>query len=542
MSLSENESKKAPTWWQGGSLYQVYPRSFADSNQDGVGDINGIISRLNYIAELGVSGLWLGPIFKSPMVDFGYDVSDYRKIDPTFGSCEDFQNLLKECQEKNLKVILDLVMSHTSEEHPWFIDSEANPMGPYGDWYVWADGKDGEPPNNWLSVFGGSAWSWSEKRGQYYLHNFLRQQPDLNFHNEKVQQEMLDIAKFWLDQGVDGFRLDACNCYFHNPSLQSNPMTYDHHSHVQDENNPYFQQAHLYDKSQPENREFLVQLRALTEQYPNRFLVGEIFCDREEETTQDYAQNAFPLHSTYNFSLLQNTREDNLFRHTVTKYFGISESTSWCLSNHDVMRVVSRWPDALPYSDRAKSYLTLLSGLPGLSILYQGEELGLSETFLTEENRLDPFGSNIDSPYPGRDGCRTPLPWTKEEFAGFSTTEPWLPIPKEHFKNCVASQIKRPTSVINQARGLFDFRKDNPVVARGNIFFWRDDKEMIAFTRTLDHETLLYFASFSNLPIEMQQVGSGEIIDGISHGALLENNGLLKLEPGACGVARLVAP
>jgi alpha-glucosidase len=525
-------------WWQGGSLYQVYPRSFADGNGDGVGDLTGLIRGLDHIKKLGMTGLWLGPVFKSPMVDFGYDVSDYYSLDPTFGSMDEFHQLVTACQQRDLKIILDLVLSHTSDQHPWFQDSEAHPDGPYGDWYIWADGKEGGPPNNWLSVFGGSAWTFSETRQQYYLHNFLKQQPDLNFHNPAMRAELLRVVKYWLDQKVDGFRLDACNCYFHNPSLSDNPVSHGGHTHVQDETNPYFEQTHLFDKSQPQNKDFLMEFRQLVDQYPGRFLVGEIFCDREEETTRDYTMNGFPLHSAYNFSLLQNHRHEGSLREPIIKYHSISPSTAWAFSNHDVTRVVSRWPDRLHTAHRAQGYLTLLSGLPGMVFLYQGEELGLTEALLPMNARKDPFGDNMESSYPGRDGCRTPLPWDdRSPGMGFTAAQPWLPIPEDHQYLSIRRQEADSDSTLRLCQKLFQFRRSQECLKTGNIQFWRDDEKAVIYSRSHHQQSFLFAASFSDEFIEIEDIPRVEMLDGLCQRMQLREGGLV-LEPGARGVLK----
>lgn len=541
ITQGKNMEKKALNhWWRGGSLYQVYPRSFQDSQNDGVGDLPGLVRRLDHIQSLNVEGLWLGPIFKSPMVDFGYDVSDYYSIDPLFGSMEDFEKLLEEAHDKKLKVVVDLVLSHTSKNHPWFLESLKDPEGPYGDYYVWSDAtKENKEPNNWLSVFGGPAWTFHPDRNQYYFHNFLKEQPDLNFHNEKVQEEILNITRFWLEKGVDGFRLDACNCYFHNPNLNNNPIAHGPSPVVQDENNPYFEQAHIFDKSQPENKKFMARLRDQVDSFEDRFLLGEIFCDREEQTTREYTAGGAPLHSAYNFSLLGNQRTDGLFQTTVSKYHSISPDTAWCLSNHDVTRVISRWPDNMTLEGRSKAYITLLSGLPGLVILYQGEELGLTEAYLPHELRQDPFGDNIESPYPGRDGCRTPMPWNSEKNCGFSKGKPWLPIPDDHHRLNVEAQLGSVDSTLNFTKRLFKMRQNNETLRRGNIQFWRDDQDMIAYSRIHGKQSFLFVASFTNKDLTIEDLTSARLVENLCSGLSLDQSSNLRLDPGAYGVIEM---
>lgn len=523
MSEESTKSQSEKLWWEGAALYQIYPRSFFDTTGSGVGDLKGICSKLDYIKSLNVSGIWISPFYKSPMVDFGYDVSDYKNVDPLFGNIDDLKKLLVEAHNKNLKVIVDLVLSHTSQEHEWFINSVENPDGPYGDYYVWKETDNpNELPNNWLSVFGGPAWTYHPKRKAFYFHNFLKEQPDLNLHNPKVVEELLDVAKFWLDLGVDGFRLDACNCYYHDQSLKDNPKGPSSDVKVQDEENPYFSMVHLYDKSQPENIKFLSQLREVTDSYKTShgkdiLLLGEIFCDREEETTRSYTSEGKPLQSAYNFSLLTNERVSGMVRDAVMTYYSISSMTAWSFSNHDVVRVVSRWGDGLTLENRAKAYNTLLSGLPGICIFYQGEELGLTETVLSKEFQFDPFGSNIDSPYPGRDGCRTPLPWSQEENNfGFTTGKPWLPLAPDHKNLAVNSQEMDKNSVLNATRRLLEFRKSNPLLKSAGLHFWEDDGNAIVYARPGEKETFVFMANFGSTSLKWEGLGPGELMTNLS--------------------------
>lgn len=532
------EPKK--NWWKGAALYQIYPRSFQDSNHDGVGDLRGLLQRLDYIQSLGVQGLWIGPFFKSPMVDFGYDVSDYREVSEIFGTLEDFVELLKECHRRELKVIIDLVLSHTSDQHSWFQQSVQNPSGPFGDYYIWRDAKEGREPNNWLAVFGGSAWEWCEERGQYYLHNFLKQQPDLNFHNPKVQEELCEVLRFWAKLGVDGFRLDACNCYFHNSSFHDNPVSPFNHVDVQDETNPYFKQIHLFDKSQPENLEFMKKLRSVVDEFEDRFLLGEIFCDREEETTRLYSADGYPLHSTYNFSLLHNHRQIGTFRDSVVRFHSISKDTAWSLSNHDVTRVVSRWKAPIESSLSAKGYLTLLLSLPGMPILYQGEELGLTEALIDRSEIQDPFGQQMKSDYRGRDGCRTPLPWQSDkEFCGFSHTKPWLEIPIEHRDLSVSEQDDNPQSALRHTRRILQFRKESEVLRRGGVHFWQDDPELVVYSRYIDHKGLLVIASFFDQPLAITGMSGVRVLEEVSWGLKLKSKDCLLITAGGHGLVEI---
>lgn len=474
-------------WWRGAVIYQIYPRSFQDSNNDGIGDLNGITQNLEHIASLGVDGIWISPFFTSPMKDFGYDVSNYRDIDPIFGTLNDFDALLAKARTLKLKVIIDLVLSHTSDQHPWFSDPDKK------DWYVWADAKFDDagnklPRNNWVSVFGGSAWEWSDIHGQYYLHNFLKEQPDLNFHNEDVQSEVLDICRFWLDRGVDGFRLDVVNFYFHDPLLRNNPPRYtDQNFATQFEaDTPYSQQHHIYDKSRPENFDFIRKFRALLDEYPNRFSVGEIGDDDPTACAIAYTRGQKLLHTSYNTRMMSGTYKTltPALIHEAIEDFENQAKTdidleispawpSWAFSNHDVVRAASRWYAAYEHNpDFSKMLIALLGCLRGTLFLYQGEELGLPEAQIPFDKLQDPWAKETYPAWQGRDGCRTPLPWTSEiPYAGFSSNEPWLPIPKNHFSLNVQHQNDDKNSILNFTRHFLSWRKKNQNLIKGKIEF-----------------------------------------------------------------------
>lgn len=452
-------------WWHNAVLYQIYPRSFQDSNGDGIGDLTGITQRLHYVKSLGVNGIWLSPIFKSPMKDFGYDVADYRAIDPLFGNEQDFDTLLDAAHRAGLKVLLDMVLSHTSDHHAWFQESRQDRTNPYADWYIWADGRDGGPPNNWLSLFGGSAWEFDAHRGQYYLHNFLTEQPDLNYHNQDVRTQMLDECKFWLDRGVDGFRLDALNFLHHDAQLRDDipiyppPLT----------DNPYHMMHHAHSVSQPETPEFLYELRALADSYDDIFLLAEIFDDDNVTRTAEYTQPTGPLHSAYSFATLQKEMDASVFQ-TFQRDIARAHPhghITWTLENHDVPRIVSRWKtdaqgplgyDTQALQDLAKDILQTLLSQRGTVILYQGQELGLPQAHLTLDQLQDPFGKNIISE--SRDGSRTPIPWSAHEpHAGFTSGTPWLPIPPDHLDYATDRQDADPDSPLNHTRRLIAARK-----------------------------------------------------------------------------------
>ena len=457
-------------WWQGAVIYQIYPRSFMDATGDGVGDIPGIVSRLPDVASLGVDGIWVSPVFASPMDDFGYDVSDYRAIDPMFGTNADGDMLIERCHAHGLKLIYDLVISHTSSAHAWFQQARLGRDNAYSDWYTFIDAKpDGSLPNNWLSVFGGPAWTYEPARDQYYLHNFLSSQPDLNYHNPAVREAMLDIFRFWLDKGVDGFRLDVANHYYQHPSYADNPAAPPGGDGVPLAN-PYAAQLHVYDKSQPENVEFLHRIRDTVDAFEGRMTVAEIF---DADSVARAAEYVAPgrLHTAYSFSLIGGdctadhvARALNHWRDESARHGG--GWPSWALSNHDAVRAASRNAPGSPHRAAiARQMLGLLLCLPGTIFLYQGEELGLPEADVPFDRLQDPYGKEFWPDYKGRDGCRTPYPWTAgADHAGFSPVEPWLPVDPRHQALARDAQERDPQSCLWLTRRLIALRKATPAL------------------------------------------------------------------------------
>lgn len=490
-------------WWRGSVIYQIYPRSFADSNGDGIGDLLGITEKLDYIASLGVDAVWLSPFFKSPMKDFGYDVSDYRDVDPIFGTLDDFDRLVARAHELNIKVMIDQVFNHSSDQHPWFKESRSSRDNAKADWYVWADAKpDGSPPNNWLSLFGGSAWHWDSIRAQYYLHNFLASQPDLNFNNAEVQQQLLDEMKFWLDRGVDGFRLDVVNFFFHDSELRDNPPA-DRGVPRADGvplTNPYSFQHHIYDKSRPENLAFLRRMRALLDQYPNTTTVGEIGADDPFDVMAQYTSGNDKLHMAYAFHLLTNEFSTAHIRSTVAALEArIGDGwPCWSVGNHDVERVMTRWGGAKPPRKLAKTIMAMLLSLRGSVCIYQGEELGLTEADVPFDQLQDPYGLNFWPVFKGRDGCRTPLPWTSDEdYCGFTTQKPWLPISEDHRILAVSRQQLRTESVLNAYRQFVHWRRDHPALIRGTIEFIDSPNDTLVLLRRHEAHSIMAAFNFS---------------------------------------------
>ncbi|MBW6423104.1 alpha-glucosidase family protein [Rhizobium sp. XQZ8] len=488
-------------WWRGAVIYQIYPRSFQDTTGDGLGDIKGITQRLPHVASLGVDAIWLSPFFTSPMADMGYDVSDYCNVDPMFGTLEDFDEMMQEAHRLGLKVIIDQVISHTSDRHPWFVESRASRTNPKADWYVWADPKpDGTAPTNWLSIFGGPGWEWDGVRKQYYMHNFLISQPDLNFHNPEVQDAVLDAVKFWMDRGVDGFRLDTVNYYFHDKQLRSNPpMVYDTEgAGMETDTNPYSMQNHLYDKTQPENIGFLKRLRALLDTYEGRATVGEVGDGpRSLSTLALYTTGNDKLHMCYTFDFLGPAFDAGYIRKVMTT---VADTVSngwvcWAFSNHDVIRHVTRFIETPDEQDHvAKLSITLLSVLRGSICLYQGEELGLTEAELSFEDLRDPYGIRFWPAFKGRDGCRTPMVWdANEPHAGFTTgSKTWLPVPSNHANRAVDAQEGVSGSVLEHYRAALAFRKAHPPLIDGDMTFLDTNQDLLAFVREKGGEKLLF--------------------------------------------------
>lgn len=484
-------------WWKGAVIYQIYPRSFADSNGDGVGDLRGIVSRLEYVRDLGVDAIWVSPFYTSPMKDFGYDVADFRGVDRLFGDLEDFKALLERANSLGLKVIVDQILGHTSDEHPWFRESRADRNNPKADWYVWADPRpDGSPPNNWLSPFGGSAWTWDSRRGQYYFHNFLQCQPDLNFRNPAVRQAQLSNLRYWLRLGVDGVRLDAVNFYFHDRYLRDNPPLLER-SAVRaglGRDNPYGYQRHLYDNTQPENLDFLRELRAVLDEFPGRSGIGEVFADDSVGVMAQYASGSDRLHMVYTFELLGESSSPGFLRSAIADVEDRIGSgwSCWALSNHDVERCASRWGRGAAEPDRlARVALAMLFSLRGGAMLYQGEELGLPEADIPFAALQDPYGLAFWPVYKGRDGCRTPMVWDETAWCGFSEVEPWLPIDWRHRKQAVSRQEREQNSLLLWTRRFLRWRRRQPALLRGNLNLVRDTGDALCWLRQCAEQTLL---------------------------------------------------
>lgn len=504
---AENRPVTGEEWWRGAVIYQIYPRSFRDTNGNGIGDLRGIVEGLDYIASLGVDGIWISPFFTSPMKDFGYDVADYCGIDPSFGDFDDFDAIVAKAHKLGLKVIIDQVYSHTSDEHAWFKESRQDRTNPKADWYVWADPKpDGSPPSNWQSVFGGSAWQWDGPRRQYYLHNFLTSQPDLNVHNRDVQDALLEAARFWLDRGVDGFRLDALNFSMHDPELRDNPPS---GIPIEQVTRPFDMQIRKYNQSHADIPAFLERIRAVIDEYPGRFTVAEVGGPEPLEEMKAFTEGGKRLDSAYNFDFLyaeQLTAE--VVRNSLQHWQGTPEEgwPSWAFSNHDAPRAITRWSNGEDSAQIARLNMLLLCALRGNPIIYQGEELGLPQGFVAFEDLQDPEAITNWPHTLGRDGARTPLPWdAKAPHAGFSNANrTWLKLDPAHAAYSVHEQLSDPQSMTSYTRRLLAQRSALPAMVRGSSELLDTPPEVVAFIRKHPSGDVLCAFNLSDNVVEWQ--------------------------------------
>jgi alpha-glucosidase len=498
-------------WWKHGVVYQIYPRSFMDSNADGIGDLEGIISKLDYLQDLGIDAIWLSPIYPSPDADFGYDVADYRDIDPKFGTLESFNRFQEEAHKRNIKVIMDLVLNHSSVEHNWFVEARQSKDNPYRDYYIWADGKNGKAPNNWGAIFGGSAWKWDEQAQQYYLHMFYEGQPDLNWRNPTLFQEMMDIFKFWCDRGVDGVRLDVFNLYYKDKDLRDNPRRF---PPTPPFGRIYDWQDHKYDFDQPEMLPALEDIRKILDSYSERYAIGETY----PEVADTAATYAAPgrLHAAFNFTFLHSAWKATDFVKTIHYWEApahVDIQPTYVLGNHDVPRPATRYAKG-EEDARMKVAAVMLLTLRGTPYIYYGDEIGQRDIPVRRRKDIqDPIGKHYFPFMVGRDGCRAPMQWDASPNAGFAkaNVKPWLPVHKDHLERNVETQLANPNSLLNQYKTLIKLRKDNPALNAGNLsLFDLNTSDILAFTRTTPEQTTFVCLNFSNkshqinLPEDMQ--------------------------------------
>lgn len=530
-------------WWRDAVIYQIYPRSFQDETGNGIGDLAGITRRLDHVAGLGVDAIWLSPIFPSPMQDMGYDVADYCDIDPLFGTLDDFDTLVARAHDLGLKVIIDQVYSHSSDRHAWFGESRKDATNPRADWYVWADARpDGTPPNNWQSVFGGPAWEWDPRRQQYYLHNFLIGQPDLNLHTPEVQDAVLDSMRFWLDRGVDGVRLDVINFYFHDAELRDNPPR----SGSGPVTTTAGLQTPVQSRNRPETLPFLSRMRALTDSYDDRMIVGEIADDgpRAIGLMADYTRGADRLHMAYSFEMLQPAFSAAHFRTGIETFLqGAPDGwPCWSFSNHDVMRHVSRWADHGADPDSlARQAAALLFSFPGTLGLYQGEELGQTQTTMEYHELTDPPALRFWPRETGRDGCRTPMVWDETRpNAGFSDGRPWLPVKPPQAARAVATQEATAGSILSAYRAIIRWRASRPELTRGRTAFLDLPEPILGLVRDHEGRTLTCLFNLGTDPVTLT-LGGPASLAGPAH-AILDGPALTLPANGFAYLAAAGAP
>ena len=514
-------------WWRGSVTYQVYPRSFQDDNGDGVGDLPGITRRLDHIAELGCDAVWLSPFFTSPMKDMGYDVSDYVNVDPVFGTLADFDALVTRAHELGLKVIIDQVLNHCSDKHPFFVESRKDRTNPKADWFIWEDpNHDGTPPNNWLSVFGGPAWHWDARRKQYYMHSFLVEQPELNFRNPEVVAYMESVLRFWLDRGVDGFRFDTVNYFYKDALLRNDPA--DYRVKTEPEGNPYGMQYHIFSKNQPENLLWMERIRRVMDEYPDKSTVGEM--GEMHHAIRMMGEYTAPgrLHQCYSFEMMGYDYSAAFFRSRISDFFTGAPNgwPMWAFSNHDVVRHASRWAkNGVSQDALAKQAGALLLSFQGSICLWEGEEIGQTDTELSLEELTDPQGINFWPEPIGRDNTRTPMVWDASPSGGFSTGKPWLPVKAPQLARNVGSQKGIAGSVLETYRSLMAFRKGSKPLLEGKTVFHDLPAPLLAFTREVDGEALLCVFNLSPLAQTITAQGVAAPLD-VSLGATLNANSL----------------
>ena len=526
VASGQTRTARAAGWWRGACIYVVYVRSYKDDDGDGEGDLKGLTARLDYLADLGVEALRLTPVFPSPMLDSGYDVSDYRAIDPRFGTLEDFKALVAAAHARGLRIVLDQVYSHSSHQHPWFVESASSRDNPKADWYVWADAKaDGRPPNNWLGRFGGIAWGRSPVRRQCYLHNFLIEQPDPNLHNAEVQAEVLEIMRIWFDLGVDGLRLDVANFFFHDKALRDNPPAGLNAPPV----NPYYLQAHVYDRSRPENLLFLSRTRAVADAAGDRMLLAEIAWDNQLARMAEYTTEG-RLHTAYSIELLGPGPVGTKIAQAVREAGAGDGWPTWAFSNHDVTRVASH-RGAEENADRNRLFQALLLSLRGTVILYLGEELGLSHCPVPRHRLQDPEAIRFWPNHRGRDGARTPMPWEEAGPAlGYSRHDGWLPAEASHAPLSVARQDGDPASILAQYRALLALRRQSAALRWGSFDVVSATLDHLVFRRAHPDETLLCAFNFGTTPVPLSLTG-GPLAGKATAGQLSPDGYVILKEP-----------
>ncbi|MFH0976382.1 MAG: alpha-glucosidase [Spirochaetota bacterium] len=495
------------TWWKHGVIYQIYPRSFYDSNGDGVGDIPGIIHKLDYLSGLGIDAVWLSPVNTSPMHDFGYDIRDYRGIDPVFGTFRDFENFIHEAHKRNIRIIMDLALNHTSYLHPWFIESASSRNNEKRDWYIWHDGKNGRPPNNWRSAFLGSAWEWHEATGEFYLHSFLREQPDVNWRNPELKKAMFGELRFWLDRGIDGFRLDVINWFIKDSRFRRNPFSL----------KPLTNQVEKYNRNRPETHAIVKEMRGLVNEYDDRMLVGEVFSypPGDPQLSASYLGNGEDeLHLSFDFSMMYRPWDARKFYHCIKHWYSHIPDKGWpcnVLSNHDQPRNYNRFNNNADSEKRARVAAVMLLTLRGTPFMYYGEEIGMKNFRIPRAKLADPAGKKFWPIYTGRDCSRTPMQWSPETNAGFSKGRLWLPVDMDYKNKNVEIQSKDEYSLLNFYRKLINIRKKKKALTHGTSRIASKGMHGIfAYIREYKKETLCIALNFTRKSVSLNAGHKGQ--------------------------------
>jgi alpha-glucosidase len=505
-------------WWRDGIFYQIYPRSFQDSNADGVGDIAGIARRLPYLRALGINAVWLSPVFPSPMADFGYDISDYTGIDPLFGSIEDFDALVSAAHAVGLKLILDLVPNHTSDRHPWFTESRASRDNPKRDWYLWRDPKpDGSAPNNWLSEFGGSAWTLDETTGQYYYHAFLAQQPDLNWRNPDVREAIWEVMRFWLRKGVDGFRVDVIWHLIKDAQFRDNPPN----PHYREGRPPHEKILTQYSTDQPEVHQVVAEMRRVIDEFDDRVLIGEVYLPIERLVAY-YGNDLRGAQMPFNFALLSTLWSARSIEKIIADYEAALPKgawPNWVLGNHDRPRVASRVG-----TEQARVAAMLLLTLRGTPTLYYGDEIGMRQVAIPPDQVQDPFEKNVPGIGVGRDGCRTPMQWDATPNAGFSTAKPWLPLADDFARENVANLEADAQSILALYKALIGLRKQSPALRSGDYVPVAADGDLLLYRRWRDGATITVVLNLGAEPVSLESNARG-LAGEILLSTLMDRNG-----------------
>jgi len=493
-------------WWRHGVFYQIYPRSFQDSNGDGVGDIRGIVDRLPYLQALGTDAIWLSPIFPSPMADFGYDISDYTGIDPLFGTMDDFDALVDAAQVAGLKIILDLVPNHTSDQHPWFVESRASRDNPRRDWYLWRDpAADGGPPNNWLSEFGGSAWEYDAETGQYYYHAFLAQQPDLNWRNREVREAVYDAMRFWLRKGVDGFRVDVIWHLIKDAAFRDNPPN----PNFREGRPPHERFMTQYSTDQPEVHEVIAEMRRVIDEFGSRVLIGEVYLPLHRLVAY-YGNDLAGAQMPFNFALLSTLWSARSIEKIVADYeraLPAGAWPNWVLGNHDRPRVASRVGP-----EQARVAAMLLLTLRGTPTLYYGDEIGMHQVAIAPAQVRDPFEKNVRGIGVGRDGCRTPMQWSAAPHGGFSTAVPWLPLPDDFVHENVVNLDADSRSILSLYKALIDLRRKCPPLVSGDYVPIAAEGDLLLYRRQHEGRAVVIALNLAAEPVSMASDAAG--LDG----------------------------